>query len=304
MPRRCVGSVTLTQLPAARAVIAPIMKVAVTLTSALAVALLASPLAVSQAAAAPSASPAKKTTVRSRALTPASLPYDARLLSCVRSPRTDARTAVVGTSMMPVPGSKRLALRIDLFQRPLSGGRWLQRGDVPGLGIWTSPSDPSIGSRPNDVYKFRQAVGRLVVPFAYRFRVSFRWSDAAGKTVREATVTTATCREPDLRPDLVVTGVSVVPDADAGRAVYTVTVRNVGRSPSTAVGVGATFPATTRYVRGLAPLESADVVFVGPACIAGAPGPTFLVDLAKTIDEARETNNSRLVTCPATLDEP
>lgn len=276
-------------------VISGTMKVALTITSALAVALVAAPLTDSPAHAATAA----RRVVKPRALYAPAAPFEARLISCRRSPRTEGRTAVVGASMSPVPGSKRLALRVELQQRPLSGGRWALRSDVPGLGVWMAPSDPSIGSRPNDVYKYRQAVGRLTVPFAYRFRVGFRWLDGAGRVVREESTTTQPCREPDLRPDLVVESVRVDPGADPESSAYTVVVRNAGRSWAGSIGVAATFSAPARYIRGLAPSESGEVRFTGPACRAGEPGPTFLADPANAIDEARETNNSLVVTCPA-----
>lgn len=231
-------------------------------------------------------------------------PFEARLLACRRSPKTDARTAVVGASMRPIAGAKRLALRVELYQRPIGGGAWTLRADVPGLGEWTSPSDPSIGTRPNDVYKYRQAVGRLVVPYAYRFRVDFRWSDAAGRVVREETASTRPCREPDLRPDVTITAIDVGETTDEATSRYTVTVRNVGRSSASQVGVAATFAARTRTVRRLLPGESSEVTFLGPVCVAGEPGPTFFADPTNAIDEARETNNSLFATCPATLDRP
>jgi len=270
-------------------------------------------LAIALAAALPAtsaATPIGTTAKRFRAAPPpprtGSKPvYDARLLSCKRSPLTESRTATVGTTMRPIPGGRRLSLRVDLYQRPLSGGRWALRSDVPGLSEWTSPSDASIGSRPSDVYRYRQAVGRLVVPFAYRFRVTFRWSDGGGRAVAEAVVNTAPCREPDLRPDLTIAS-AVADPSQPGDATtrYVVTVRNAGRALATGVQVAATFSAPTRTVRRLAPSQSVDVVFWGPVCGAESPAPSFLVDPANLIDESRETNNSLVATCPATLDGP
>lgn len=231
--------------------------------------------------------------------------YDARLLTCRRSPLTESRTATVGTTMRPIAGGRRLSLRVDLYQRPLSGGRWALRSDVPGLSEWTSPSDATIGSRPSDVYRYRQAVGRLVVPYAYRFRVTFRWADANGRAVSEAVVNTAPCREPDLRPDLTITSaVADAPRPGETTTRYVVTVRNAGRGQASGVQVAATFSGPTRTVRRLGPAQSAELVFWGPLCGADASAPSFLVDPANLIDEARETNNSLVATCPATLDEP
>jgi len=260
--------------------------------------------------AAAAAGPIGTTAQRTRAVTPPTKSggkpvYDARLLTCRRAPQTESRTATVAATMRPIAGSRKLALRVDLYQRPLAAGRWALRADVPGLSEWTTPSDPSIGSRPADVFRYRQAVGRLTVPYAYRFRVTFRWADASGKVLREASVNTAPCREPDLRPDLVVT--RVVADAPLtaqANVRYLVTVKNAGRSSATGVQVQTTFSAPTRTIRRLAPQESAEVIFWGPPCTAGAQVPSFVVDPLNLIDEARETNNSLAATCPATLDGP
>jgi len=232
-------------------------------------------------------------------------PAGARLVSCHRSPLLAARVAVVGTWMRPVATGRRLAVRLDLWQR-LPGARWTQRGDVPGLGAWISPSDPQLGSRPADVFKYRQSVGRLAVPASYRFRVSFRWSDAAGAVVRQTAVTTAACREPDLRPDLVLGDVQAAPSPRGGALVrYDVTVRNAGRSPTPRSVVAATLPgdatpnARRRAVPRLQPGDSTVVSFTGPGCAAGAAPASFVVDPANALEEADESNNEVAATCPA-----
>lgn len=229
----------------------------------------------------------------------------ARLLACKRSPLLGARVAVVGTSMRPLPAGRRLAVRIDLWQR-VPGSRWTPRTDVPGLGTWISPSDPLLGSRPGDIFKYRQAVGRLVVPAAYRFRVTFRWSDAAGAVVRQTAVTTAACREPDLRPDLVLDGVVAAPSPRAaGRVRYAVTVRNAGRSTAPRSLVAATLPGDaapnqrSRSIPRLAPGASVTVAFTGPGCVAGAQPGSFVADPGNAVEEAREGNNELAAACPA-----
>src|SRR5689334_17778566 len=77
--------------------------------------------------------------------------FGARIASCDRSPRIEKRTAVVSACMRPTDGAPHLPLKVDLFQRPLGAGRWALRADVPGLGRWTTPSDPSLGSRASDL---------------------------------------------------------------------------------------------------------------------------------------------------------
>ncbi len=116
---------------------------------------------------------------------------------------------------------------------------------------------------------------------------------------------TAPCREPDLRPDLTISA-AVADASQPGETTtrYVVTVRNAGRGHATGVQVAATFSGPTRTVKRLGPGQSADVVFWGPPCGSGSAAPSFLVDPANLIDEARETNNSLVATCPATLDEP
>ncbi len=169
--------------------------------------------------------------------------YGAQLVACRRSPRVEGRTAIVGATMRPIDGSTRFAVKIDLYQRLIGTSHWTLRDDVPGLGSWTAPSDPAIGSRPGDVFRYRQAVGRLIVPYAYRFKVGFRWLDDAGAILRETTATTRPCREPDLRPDLAIAGVKTRSSKGTpGLVRYRVTVRNDGLTAARGVVVTATLP--------------------------------------------------------------
>jgi hypothetical protein len=233
----------------------------------------------------------------------AGAPAGARLAVCHHSPSIDQRVAVVGTWMRPIAGGRRLAVRVDLWQRA-PGQRWTMRTDVPGLGSWTSPSDAQLGTQAGDVFKYRQAVGRLVVPAAYRFHVTFRWLDVDGRVVREAARTTAACRQPDLRPDLVLLDVRALP-ADDGSVRYVVRVGNEGKSAVARATVAATFPGDaapglhSRVVRSLAAGASAVVRFTGPGCAAGEQPATFLADPSNAIEETVETNNALAAVCPA-----
>lgn len=263
------------------------------------VALLATLAAVLLTPPAPAAPPARGTSAATAA------PAGARLLACHRAPAIDQRTAVVGTWMRPLPAGRRLALRIDLWQRT-PGGRWTQRTDVPGLGTWTTPSDALLGTRPGDVFKYRQAVGRLVVPAAYRFHVTFHWLDADGAVVREAARTTAACRQPDLRPDLVLDAVTATSSPrGSGLVRYAVTVGNEGRSAVARATVAATFPGDAtpglhvRTVRRLEPGAAAVVAFTGPGCAAGAQPASFLADPSNAVEEADEANDALAASCPA-----
>jgi len=227
----------------------------------------------------------------------------ARLVSCHRSPAIDQRVATVGTWMRPVDGGTRLAVKLDLWERP-AGERWALRSDVPGLGSWVTPSDAGVGSRAGDVFRYRQAVGRLEVPAAYRFHVTFHWLDADGKVVREVTRTTAVCREPDLRPDLVLRSVEARP-AGGGSVRYAVRVGNEGESAVARAVVAATLPGDaapglhTRTVRLLAPGATVVVRFTGPGCAAGEQPASFVADPSNLIEESDEADNGLTAICPA-----
>lgn len=230
-------------------------------------------------------------------------PAGARVVSCHRSPSLDARTVVVGTWMKALPAARRLLVKIELHQR-VPGGVWTVRDDVPGLGVWTAPSDPSLGTRPADVFKYRQAVGELAVPAAYRFRVSFRWLDAAGALVSDWAAVTGVCRQPDLRADLVLSELRSL-SADDGSVRYLVRLSNEGRTTVARVVVAATFPGEStpdlhvRSVRGLVPGRSVIVAFAGPGCSAGELPAAFAADPANALDEAHEANNMLGASCPA-----
>jgi hypothetical protein len=230
-------------------------------------------------------------------------PASARLLTCHRSAEIDARVAVVGTSIRPITGGSHLAVKLDLYER-IPGARWTLRSDVPGLGAWVSPSDALVGTSPGDVFKYRQAVGRLEVPATYRFHVAFRWLDADGAVVREASRTTAVCRQPDVRPDLVLLDVRALPAGD-GSVRYVVRVGNEGKSAVARAVVVATLPGDSapalhsRVVRALAPGATAVVRFSGPGCLAGEQPASFLADPSNAVDEADEANNAASAECPA-----
>lgn len=228
----------------------------------------------------------------------------ARLAACRHSPSIDQRVAVVSARMKPLPGAARLTLKLDLFQRlQVPGARWTLRTDVPGLGTWTTPSDALLGTRAGDVFKYRQAVGRLVLGYAYRFRVSFRWLDATGAVVREGTLTTRACGQPG--PDLVATTVRMDPHPVVRGAVrYAVTVVNQGRTPVARAILSATYPGETtvgghrKRIGRLLPGASVVIVFTGTPCAAGEAPAAFAVDPDGLVEETNEANNQLVASCP------
>jgi hypothetical protein len=85
---------------------------------------------------------------------------------------------VVGV-MRPVAGTRAMAMKFALLRRPSSGGTY---GPVSGANLnrWLTPTPPSLGQRPTDVWRLRKLVVNLPAHSAYRFRVSFRWTGSAG----------------------------------------------------------------------------------------------------------------------------
>ncbi len=96
-----------------------------------------------------------------------------------------------------------------------------------GPGSHRNPS--TLGRNPKDVWIVRHPVNRIVVPANYRFKVSFRWLGSNHKTLTTATRWSATCWQPDMRPDLVVQSINVnrIP-GDAAENQYVALIANAG----------------------------------------------------------------------------
>ena len=216
----------------------------------------------------------------------------ATLASCTTSALPVNRVATFVGSMPAAARSVRLRMRFDLERRRPGERRW-RRIQAPGFGTWER-SAPNVAG-----FVFRRRVTGLPVPASYRARVRFQWLAADGSITRRAVARTAACHQPDLRPDLEPGGVRAVLDlAQPGLAVYTLTVRNTGRSAasgfSVRVGVGAT------EVAELGPGERRGVQVTAPACL---PGATIgaRVDADGRVAESDERDNAVRRRCPLPL---
>jgi len=205
--------------------------------------------------------------------------------------------------MRPVTGTAKMQMRFDLMRQLTPGARFtLVRGRL--LGNWISPSDPTLGQRPADVWIVTHPVVDLAAPATYRFRVSFRWSGAQAQRLASAVQTTSNCYEPELRADLLVRSLTVTPSttpSSSGKDIYTAVVANRGQTgagpfPVMLTGAGSSPQTTT--VTWLAPHSAVHEQFVAPACTPGA-SLTATVDPAHTIDEFNFANNALTITCPA-----
>jgi hypothetical protein len=219
-----------------------------------------------------------------------------------------SRSISVQATMRPVAGTAKLQMRFDLMRQLTPGARFtLVRGKM--LGSWISPTDPTLGQNPADVWILTHPVVDLAAPATYHFRVAFRWIGAQGQQLSTAVQTGANCYQPELRPDLLVRSVAVTPPVAAsatGTDVYTAVIANRGQTsagPFQVVLAGAGSAPQTTTVTTLGPHSSAREKFVAPACTPGA-SLTVTVDPAHTIDEYDYANNALTIICPAPVPTP
>jgi hypothetical protein len=202
-----------------------------------------------------------------------------RLAECVPALGAADRSATFEARMHPVRGSERMQVRFTLQVRQGALQRWRR--------VAATEADEWLTSFP-DVrrYSYSRTVRNLAAPANYRMLARFRWLDEEGEVIRRSRATSRTCRQPDMRPDLLTTAIAPV----AGG--YDVTLRNRGRSDAgpfgVALAVGALEPATVA-VDGLAAGERRTVTLSAPGC---APGEllTATVDGADEVDERDEEN--------------
>jgi hypothetical protein len=220
------------------------------------------------------------------------VPTRAGLDACHTGAAPLDRFAVFSAQMGAVPQSARMQVRFDL-QVSLGSGKF-RRVQAPGLGTWRS-SAPGV-----DIFRYRKQVANLQSAASYRALVRFRWLNDAGKTIEASTRKTKTCKEPDLRPDLVSGPVVAEAAEQPGRVRYTVVVRNGGRSVATSFAVAFEVGEDAQPAQTVQPLgagEQRSLTFVGPRCDAFKP-LRVNVDSDLAVDESSESNNTRTVACP------
>jgi hypothetical protein len=215
----------------------------------------------------------------------------ATLESCTTSPLPVDRIASFVGSMPARAGAPRMRMRFDL-ERRRPGERHWHRIKAPGFGVWERARPQVAG------FVFNKRVTSLPVPATYRALVRFAWLTTGGETLKRAYARTPSCRQPDLRPDLVPGALTAVLDRQPGLADYTLVVRNVGRSQAGpfSVRVG------TASVE-VAPLEAGAeraVPVVGLACVPLAP-IVVRVDADRRVDESEEQGNGARRQCPLPL---
>jgi hypothetical protein len=216
-------------------------------------------------------------------------PLKAALEACQTGSAPGDRYAVFSGSMPTQSGAATLAMRFDLSERTPQAGAFTHV-TLPKWGIWERTTRPGVPG-----FIFVKRVDQLAAPAAYRAVVSFRWYDAKGKLLRAARRVSATCREPDPRPDLHVRRIAF----EGGKAH--VVVRNRGRGAAPRFDVSATFGSgagTSRAVDPLPPGAQATLTFPAGRCTPGATA-TIVLDPSGAVDEADETDDTVTVPCPS-----
>jgi hypothetical protein len=214
-----------------------------------------------------------------------------------------ARALSVQAVMRPVTGTSRMQIKFELLRQT---GPHMRFVVVHGRGLdsWISPTNPTLGQRPGDVWLLNHPVVDLAAPATYKFRVTFKWIGAQGQTLATATQPSPACYQPELRADLLVRSLSVSAinsGTASGQWAYTAVIGNRGLTGAGPVQVefldGVRSPALAT-VAWVGPKSSAPQRFVAPPCTAGST-LTVTVDPMQTIDEYDYANNTLTMACPA-----
>jgi hypothetical protein len=113
--------------------------------------------------------------------------------------------------------------------------------------------------------------------------------------VRGAQLRTPACAQPDLRPNLVPGPLTGIFDTRPGLALYTLVVRNTGRSAAGpfSIRVGG----ATQDVDGLGAGQQRTVLVLNAICLAGT-STVAEVDAGNRVDESFERGNAARRRCP------
>jgi hypothetical protein len=220
--------------------------------------------------------------------TPEAPPLSAALETCETSALPAQRVASFVGSMPAMKGADRMQMRFDLQRRQAGEKLWHGVPGLKGFGMWESSLPARAG------FVFHKRVDGLQVPASYRAIVRFRWLATDGTVVRKERKRTPACDQPDLRPDLVPGALRAVLDARPALAIYSLVVRNDGRSAAGPFAVRVAGAITE--VAGLAAGQQTEVTVLAPACVPGTR-VRAMVDADLRVDEADEHNGLRRL-CP------
>jgi CARDB len=220
----------------------------------------------------------------------------AELTTCRTDPSAaGGRYAVFTGSMPALTGTERMSMRFDLLQRRAASSTFTPIA-VPKWGRWET-------SRPGrSSYTFSRRVNGLAPGTDYSAVVRFRWYGEDGALQRSARRVSATCRQPETRPDLRAAALGADRGAEPGTATYTYVVRNAGKGLAGPFDLVLTVSGTRQPAQrlgGLDPGEEQVVTLVGPVCQAGST-VSLAVDASAEVDERDESDNVVVSACPFT----
>ncbi|HEX5195535.1 MAG TPA: CARDB domain-containing protein [Solirubrobacteraceae bacterium] len=222
-------------------------------------------------------------------------------IACHQAVNPLRREVSLRATMRPLAHTRSLAIKFALSVR--TRGHPATPVVASGLDQWLTPSDPTLGRRPGDIWKLSKPVYNLGAG-SYRYVVSFRWLGAKDRVLKIVTRTSSRCTIKELRPDLAVRSVRVSSIAgERGRERYLAVIANRGHSASGPFAVlfepgVAGAHSQTRQLGSLPAGTRRRLRFTGPACDAASP-PTVVADPAGSVDDAQRSNNALTVTCPA-----
>jgi hypothetical protein len=218
---------------------------------------------------------------------------------CVKGSDPPARGVSIQAVMRPLTGTKHMAMRFDLLTKTSTTGSYvaITQGD---LGTWKTPSNPTLGQRPGDVWRLNKPVVDLSAPADYKFRVMFRWTGARGRVIGTATRYSPVCFEP--APQLVVQSITITPVARKPKQDhYSVVIANEGGVLALGpfqvqfTDTGGPSVAETRTVQQLGAHKTRLIKppFTGALCATGAV--TVTVDPGEVVGPS----NSMTAVCPS-----
>ncbi len=218
---------------------------------------------------------------------------------CQKALDPPARAVSVTAVMRPLTGTKQLALKFELLERPAGTLTWRPMSG-PGLGVWISPTNPpTLGQRPGDVWLVKMPVADLSAPASYRFSVAFRWTGRHAKVLGTSLRLSNLCDQPELRPDLTVNSISVATDLSYPKLDdYTAVIGDVGETGAGPFAVQLSDGGVVRdkTIQHLDAHSTRTVVLVGPDCEPAQP-PTVTVDPADQIDVYSRSQATMTASC-------
>ena len=247
---------------------------------------LLAPVAALVLVGAPASAPAAEPSVAPK--------LSARLSACATGAGPAERFAVFTGAMPPAKGADRLRMRFVLERRDAGGKGW-SRVAAPTFGAWMK-SRPGVSG-----FVYTKRVEGLTGPADYRAVIHFRWIASDGRVVRAARRTTASCEQPDPRPNL--TALGLRPTSGEDGPVAELLVHNDGAGDLMGpVVLILRIDGVEQPPRSLASLAAGAVAVITFPLGDCAPGTVLeaTIDPSDGVDEVRETDNRLAATCSAT----